>query len=487
MQLADEAIEYVYQNALAASAETWTPLAELQARHLLARHRLQQLHPSLNQIRGQIASEREIVEPKPDQAPVQAGFIDLPFRLLESHRRKGETSELGRAMALAGRLREEVDRVVLLGIGGSQLGPRALFEALLPTYHNESPSQSRMGKPRIYFEGDGLDNDSLQDLLDMLEISCVDPDLRDERWAVIAISKSGETLETAAALRIFRAEAARFYGSHSPRRRRLILPVTGTKSPMRELCKADGYSDDDILTIPDNVGGRFSVFSPAGLLPAAVMGLDIRALLLGAVAMTKRFLEEPFERNPVLQFAAVNFLMTEEMHKPIRVLAVWSKKLQALGQWYDQLLSESLGKQGRGPTPVTSVETRDLHSRGQQHQDGARDKMINNLVVKSCRAQPIAIGMADHNEDELNQISRKTYPDLSGAALQGVTQAYHEVGRPTADLQLPNLSEHALGQVMQMLMLATVVEGRLMGVNPYGEPGVRAYKQHMRSALGMAK
>src|SRR5262249_8807651 len=154
--------------------------------------------------------------------------------------------------------------------------------------------------------------------------------------------------------------------------------------------------------IPDGVGGRFSAFTPAGLLPAAVAGLDVKALLLGAAAMTKRFHEEPFERNPVLQFAAVNYLTYEEAHKPVPVLSIWSKKLAALGLWYEQLISESLGKQGRGPTPVSSVQTRDLHSRGQQHQQGARDRVIVNLVVKNSRTVPIQVQMADHNEDDLN-------------------------------------------------------------------------------------
>ena len=155
------------------------------------------------------------------------------------------------------------------------------------------------------------------------------------------------------------------------------------------------------------------MFTAAGLLPAAVMGLDVRALLLGAAAMTKRFLEEPFERNPVLQYAAVNYLMTEEVGKPLRVLSIWSKKLEALGLWYDQLLAESLGKQGRGPTPLTAVQTRDLHSRGQQHQEGSRDKVINNLVVKTPRDVPIMIGMADHNEDDLNVCPARVCPTCS--------------------------------------------------------------------------
>ncbi len=297
------------------------------------------------------------------------------------------------------------------------------------------------------------------------------------------ISKSGGTLETAAAFRAFRREAAEYYGLHSPRLRELIVPVTGDRGKLRDLCRAEGYKDEDIFTIPDDVGGRYSVFTPVGLFPAAVMNLDVRALLLGAASMTRRFLDEPFERNPVLQYAGVNYLMSTARGKPTRVLAVWSKKLEALGLWHDQLLAESLGKQGQGPTPLTAVETRDLHSRGQQHQEGTRDKLINNLVVRAPHHPPIMIGMVDRNPDDLNQFNRKGLPDLMDAALRGTNQAYHGAARPTADLVLPALSEHTVGQLMQLLMLATVVEGRLMGINPYGQPGVEAYKRNMKALL----
>src|SRR5581483_7421018 len=229
--------------------------------------------------------------------------------------------------------------------------------------------------------------------------------------------------------------------------------------------------------------GRYSVFTAVGLLPAAIMGLDVRALLLGAAAMTRRFLDESFEKNPVLQFAAVNYLMTTQMQKPTRVLSIWSKKLEALGLWYDQLLAESLGKQNQGATPLTTVQTRDLHSRGQQHQEGTRDKIINNLVLKTPVHPPIMIGMMERNEDDLNQFNRKGYPDLMAAAHQGTSEAYYEVARPTADIIMPSLSEHTLGQLLQMLMLATVVEGRLMGINPYGQPGVEPYKRNMKKLL----
>ena len=164
--------------------------------------------------------------------------------------------------------------------------------------------------------------------------------------------------------------------------------------------------------VPDGVGGRYSVFSAVGLVPAAIVGLDVPALLLGASTMTQRFLSEPFERNPVLQYAAINYLMATELGKSTRVLAIWSKKLESLGLWHDQLLAESLGKQGIGPTPITVVNTRDLHSRGQQLQEGTRDKLINNLFIRGTHHAPIQIGMADRNEDELNQFARKTYPDI---------------------------------------------------------------------------
>jgi glucose-6-phosphate isomerase len=481
MQLPDEAISYVYQNAFASPTEEWSAAGELRSRHFLHHSQFRELTERLMKVRGQVATDRDLKNPSPEQTPLDAGFIDLPQQTLDTFRKRGDSSVLGKVLAKAQLLRDQCDRVLVLGIGGSYLGARALFDGLRSTYHNELLPRDRPSMPRIYFEGNNVDNDVLQELFDLLQLTCVDPEIREERWGVVVISKSGGTLETAAVYRAARREMIEFYGHHSPFLTSLLVPVTGGDGKLRALMRAEGIKDEDMLTIPDNVGGRYSVFTPAGLLPAAVMGLDVRALLLGAAAMTKRFLEEPFERNPVLQFAAVNFLMAQT--KPVRVMSIWSKKLESLGLWYDQLMAESLGKQGVGPTPLTSVQTRDLHSRGQQHQEGTRDKFINNLVVKNPSHPPIMIGMMDHNEDDLNQYNRKSLPDVQKAALCGVNQAYHDVARPTADLIVPTLSEHTMGQLMQMLMLATVIEGRLMGVNPYGQPGVEAYKKNMKAAL----
>jgi glucose-6-phosphate isomerase len=483
MELPDEAVGYQFQSLLLPVGEAWTPAAEIRTRHYLNPARLKDLAQRLLQAKGQVVAEREARAAPAESLPIHGGFIDLPQNLLDGFRRKGEASELGRIEVIAGRLREQADRVILLGAGGDTLGARVLFRALKSSYHNELPPETRFGVPLLYFEGDNVDNDALQELLDLIQGSCVDPERREERWAVVALSKAGTTLETMAALRVLRRDAVEYYGPRSAWLKQLFVAVTGPSSPLRQLFKTEGHAEDDLLTIPDNVGSRFSVFTAAGLLPAALMGLDVRALLQGAASMTKRFLEEPFERNPALQFAAVNYLMSEELRIPLRVLSIWSKKLDALGPWYAHLVSESLGKQGRGPTPLTMVQTQDLYTRGQHQQEGPRNRLTINLVVKNSRMVPITIGMADRNEDGLNTFARKGLPDLMAAALQGTNQACWDVARPTSDLVVPMLSEHTMGQLLQMLMLSTVVEARLMGLNPYNEPGAEVARRNMMTIL----
>jgi glucose-6-phosphate isomerase len=483
MELPDEAIVYDYRGVLVPPGEEWTPAAEMRARHFLAPGRLKEMVPRLLQCRSQVAAEREMRSVPLEMQPLEPAFIDLPQTLLDQHRRKGDASELGRTLALAGKLRDQADRVVVLGQGGACLAARALFEALRSAYHNELPAEARLGVPRVYFAGDSGDNDALQDLLDLLQITCVDPESREERWAVVSVGTTVPTLDPAVALRVFRREAVEYYGLRSPWNTQLFAAVAGAAGPLRELFAAHGHDETTILTVPDNVGERFAAFTPSGLLPAALAGLDVRALLLGAAAMTRRFLEEPFERNPVLQMVAVNHLAYEELHKPVRVLAVWSQKLEGVGRFYDRLVTESLGKQGRGPTPLTVVQTRELYARGQHLQEGPRDQLVNNLVLHHPRGVPIQVQMADHNEDELNVYARKTLPDLTAAAHRAAAEACFAAARPSADLVVPTLSEHTLGQLLQLLMLATVVEGRLMGLNPYSHPGADSAHRRLHAAL----
>ncbi len=404
----------------------------------------------------------------PELQPLDAAFLDLPERLLGEER-----PLLDQIVAAGDRLANEVDRVLVLGIGGSYMAARALMEACCHPYHNEISRQRRGGRPQIYFEGNNVDNDAMQGLLDLVE-GCDD-------WGIIVISKSGGTLETAVAFRVFLDALRKVCGGDQEKLRRRVIPITGESGRLRELSKALGCHD--VFTIPEGVGGRFSVLSAVGLLPAAVMGLDISHLLEGAAAMNERFRTAPPLDNPVLDYVGMTRLMETRRGATIRVLSTWGKGLEAVGLWYDQLLSESLGKNGLGATPLTVVNTRDLHSRGQQHQEGRRDKLITNLLVEKTHRDWIAIEPSEFDQDQLNSLSGKTLPDILQAAFAGTNQAYAQDLRRTTTIRLPRLDEGSLGQVFQMLMLATVVEGRLVGINPFGQPGVEAYKKNMNAIL----
>ncbi|MGE3314913.1 MAG: glucose-6-phosphate isomerase [Planctomycetaceae bacterium] len=413
--------------------------------------------------------------------PLDSGFIDLPAELLAEFRQKGAESLVGRMQAAATELRREIDKLVLLGIGGSYMGARALFEALCDPFHNQLTRDERRSIPRIYFEGNNIDNDSLAALLRLLKHHCRDKSTVEERWGISVISKSGGTLETAAAFRLFRRALEDYYGADSEESRRYVVPITGETGKLRELSKAKGYPA--IFPIPDGVGGRFSVLTAVGLFPAAMLGLDIVKLLQGAADMTERTRQQPMGKNPVLDYTATCHVFEQAHGMHIRVLSTWGSRLEALGLWYDQLLSESLGKEEKGATPITVVNSRDLHSRGQQHQEGTRNKLITNVVVEAPSSQPISVPKFGDDFDDLNKHSSKTIPDMLKAAIAGTNRAYADVKRPTADIVLPKLDEYAVGQIFQMLMLATVVEGRLISINPYGQPGVEAYKKNMTAIL----
>lgn len=411
----------------------------------------------------------------PEKQPLDAAFIELPEKLLSEYEARGAQSELGRILEAGRRLADEVDRVVVLGIGGSYMGARALFEACCHPYHNELSRGERGGRPRLYFEGNNLDNDALQGLLDLLRT----PEARREGWGVVVVSKSGGTLETAVALRIFLAELIEACGGIEQAAGR-VLPVTGSEGKLLKLAQAIGCPQ--VFSVPEGVGGRFSVFSAGGLLPAAILGLDVLALLRGAAAMTERFRSAAPGDNPVLDYTGVCALW-EQRGAVIRVLSLWAKGLEAVGLWYDQLLSESLGKRERGATPISVVNTRDLHSRAQQHQEGRRDKLITNVIVREPRRDLLRVGRSSWNQDGLDALAAKSLPQLMQAAITGTNRAYRDAGRPTANITLARADEAAVGQLLQMLLLATAVEGRLVGINPYGQPGVEAYKGHMMAIL----
>lgn len=453
----------------------------------ITQNQLDALAPALEQQRQVLLEtdpeQYERGEIPPEKQPLDARFFWLPKEQLAAYEQQREASELGRIFAVANGMHDELDAVVVLGIGGSYMGARAMMEACCDPYHNELTRAARGSKPRMYFEGNNVDNDATGALLHRLAQGGYGDSPAEHRLALVVISKSGGTLETAVAFRQFLAALEPKLSSASPGGLgRYVIPVTGASGKLHDLATALGC--EQIFRVPDGVGGRFSVLSPVGLLPAAFLGLDCIQLLAGAEAMNEHFRSAPVAQNIVLQYVAVNHLLAKHRDKTIRVMSVWSKALEAFGLWHDQLLAESNGKAGLGVTPLTTVNTRDLHSRHQQHQQGRNDKVFNNLIVESYRYGSLAVGHSDRNQDHLNDLADKTLPDIMEAAIQGTNDALHADGRPTTDIVLPTIDTHVLGQLFQMMMIATVIEGRLLGVNPYGQPGVEQYKQNMNRNLG---
>ncbi len=441
---------------------------------------LAQLGPRLEATRTEVLADAKLWADggpvPPEKQPLDAGFFGMPERLLGELSDSGDASEVARLRATADRLATELGSVVVLGIGGSYMGARAMLEACCHQYYNEVAPAMRRGRPRMYFDGNNVDSDATLDLVRVLES-------RGDRWGLVVISKSGGTLETAATFRILLRELRASLGTQAAEIGQFVVPVTGTSGKLFDLATALGCPE--MFPVPDGVGGRFSVLSAVGLLPAAILGLDLYNLLAGAAAMNEHFRTAPPDENVVLQYVGVCHLMEEKQGCDVRVLSTWGKRLEAVGLWYDQLLAESLGKHQRGALPLTVVNTRDLHSRGQQHQEGKRDKLITNLIVDRPDREPLAVGQSDLDQDKLNELADKTLSDILAAAIAGTNQAYREDNRPTADLHLPRLDEFTLGQLFQMLMIATTVEGRLIGINPYGQPGVEGYKKNMNAILRM--
>ncbi|MDG2220753.1 MAG: glucose-6-phosphate isomerase [Rubripirellula sp.] len=453
----------------------------------ITQEQLDELTPQLESLRSEMVEtdrqQYDSGEIPAEKDPLDARFFWLPEEQLAAYERDRERSELGRIFQVANGMHDEIDAVAVLGIGGSYMGARAMMDACCDPFHNELSRGGRGSKPRLYFEGNNVDNDASSALLSRLAAGGYGETAAENRWAIVVISKSGGTMETAVAFRQFLAALECSLGADAEKwLSRLVVPVTGESGKLHDLATEIGCSE--IFNVPDGVGGRFSVLSAVGLMPAAFLGLDCMQLLEGAVAINEHFKTAPVSENVVLQYVAVNHLLHMHRQKSIRVMSVWSKALESVGLWYDQLLAESNGKHGLGVTPLTTVNTRDLHSRHQQHQQGRNDKVFNNIIVENYRSDHLGVGNSDRNQDTLNDIADKTLPEIMSAAIKGTNDALHEDGRPTTDLILPSINTHTLGQLFQMLMIATVIEGRLLGVNPYGQPGVEQYKRNMNKNLG---
>ena len=387
------------------------------------------------------------------------GWVGLPSALGEEELQAIETE--------AARLRDLAEVILCIGIGGSYLGARAVYEALSDPFNllHEHPA-----KPILLFAGQNLSEDYLARLLAAVENRSI---------AAIVISKSGTTTEPAIAFRLIRDEIERRYGRKEAARR--IVAVTDrSRGALKTLADREGYRT---FVIPDDVGGRYSVLTPVGLLPLAAAGIDIRSLLAGACEMERATADGvPFDENPAARYAAVRNILYRQGFM-IEILASYEPQLQYLAEWWKQLFGESEGKQGRGIFPASVTFTADLHSMGQFIQDGSRN-LFETVIDFITPAADLTVEEDPENLDGLNFLSGMAMRQINRRAMQGTILAHTRGGVPNLVLEVPAINEEEYGYMVYFFMLACGISGYLLGVNPFDQPGVEAYKKNMFALLG---
>ena len=385
------------------------------------------------------------------------GWLELPDR--------APTAEHMRILAAAHRIRETSDVLVVIGIGGSYLGPRAAIELLQGANRNIGKSK---GDPMILFAGNHLSTRAWNEMLKLLE---------GKDYSLCVISKSGTTLEPAIAFRNLRWMLERRYGTAQAKRR--IYAITdAAKGSLRQMADEEGW---ETFIIPDNVGGRFSVLSPVGLLPMAAAGIDVMAMLRGAAKAKKEYDLRSFE-NPVWLYTAIRSLMYRR-GKAIELLESFEPGFRSVGGWWQQLFGESEGKDGKGLFPAYAELTADLHSLGQMIQEGQRN-IFETMVRFDAPRKKMIIGEDIKDLDGLNYLAGKQLDYVQEQAWQGTMAAHADGGCPVISIDCGELNEETVGELFWFFELSCAVSAYLLGVNPFDQPGVEAYKKNMFELLG---
>ncbi len=374
---------------------------------------------------------------------------------------------LDEVQAVADTLREKCEAVVVAGIGGSYLGARAVIEAL----SNSFAWLVKDGKnPTILFAGNNIGEDYLSELTDYL---------KGKKFGVINISKSGTTTETALTFRLLKKQCEEQMGKEEAKN--VIVAVTDAKRGAARTCAdKEGYKS---FIIPDNVGGRFSVLTPVGLLPIACAGFDIKALVGGAVDMEKATaLDVPFEENIAAQYAAVRNGLYAQAGKKIEIMVNYQPKLHFIAEWWKQLYGESEGKDKKGIFPASCDFTTDLHSMGQWIQDGERT-IFETVISIEKPNRNLLFPSDEENLDGLNFLAGKRVDEVNKMAELGTRLAHVDGGVPNIRVSVPELNEYYIGQLIYFFEIACGISGNVLGVNPFNQPGVEAYKKNMFALL----
>ncbi|MFN8208721.1 MAG: glucose-6-phosphate isomerase [Bacteroidales bacterium] len=386
------------------------------------------------------------------------GWLDLPATITDAHLKEIEDT--------ARMFKDQVEIIVVIGIGGSYLGTRAVDEALADTFADLKGNRQA---PRIVYAGHNIGEDYMAELLAMLD---------HKKYGIIVISKSGTTTEPAIAFRIIKSHLEKKIGVEAARK--LIVAITDArKGALRQLSTTEGYKT---YVIPDDVGGRYSVLTPVGLVPIATAGHDIRELVEGARIMRDQTARTvPFEENPAALYATVRNVLYRN-RKSIEILVNYNHKLAFVAEWWKQLYGESEGKENVGIFPASVNNTSDLHSMGQYIQEGVRN-LFETVISIDTPGNMIRIPHEDSNLDDLNYLSGKSMDKVNKMAELGTMLAHIDGGVPNILVRLPMLNELSLGQLIYFFEIACGISGYMLGINPFDQPGVEAYKKNMFALL----
>ena len=384
------------------------------------------------------------------------GWLELPTNY--------DKEEFKRIKKAAKKIAKESDILVVIGIGGSYLGARAVIESLTSTFYNLLPEKQRKF-PQILYVGNNLSPNYINELIEYIG---------DKDFSVNVISKSGTTTEPAIAFRIFREILENKYGIDEARSR-IYATTDKEKGALKTLSENEGYEQ---FVVPDNVGGRYSVLTAVGLLPIAVAGIEIDKLMEGARNAQERFDDPDLKYNECYQYAVIRNILYNKMNKTTEILVNYEPKMHYFTEWWKQLYGESEGKENKGIFPAGVDFTTDLHSMGQYIQEGRRDLFETVINVKTPK-NDIVINPDDDNLDGLNYLAGKTMDYVNKKAMEGPIKAHVDGDVPNVMIEMNKLDEKNLGELIYFFEKACAMSGMILGVNPFNQPGVEKYKKNM--------
>ena len=397
---------------------------------------------------------KELHDKKDDEKEF-LGWLELPT--------KYNKREFKKIKECAEKIQQDSDVLVVIGIGGSYLGARAVIESLTNNFYNLQDKKQRK-TPRIIYVGNNLSPNYINDVIEFVS---------HKDFSINVISKSGTTTEPAIAFRIFRELIEAKYGLQEARKR-IYVTTDKKEGALKKLATKEKYQT---FVIPDNVGGRYSVLTPVGLLPIAVAGIDIDKLMKGARFAQDKYCDEDLKYNECYQYAVARNILYKN-NKNIEILVNYEPKMHFMTEWWKQLYGESEGKEGKGIFPAGADFTTDLHSLGQYIQEGKRELFETVIKIEKSNAD-ISINLDEDDLDGLNYLVGKSLDFVNKKAMEGTIEAHVSGNVPNIVISMPELNEEVLGQLIYFFELACAMSGKILGVNPFNQPGVEKYKRNM--------